>query len=313
MMRTTTTLLLAIVLLASCNQYQKTPSGLAYKITKGGGNQTLKNGQFVKFNIEYKVPPKDSILTSSYGHMPAYIVIDTSRPSKHSFLEVITKLAVGDKMEFTMSVDTLKKLGMIEYNNIFHARDMIKGRVEILKAFASQPEASADLQNEQKLEKDREIKTIQDYAAKKGIKTQSTRSGALVEIQVPGDAQKADSGMQAKVMYRGSFVDGKEFDSNMGKSGPAGQPLMVLVGSNGGQNSVIPGLDEGLRLFGKGGKGRVFIPAMLGYGQNGQPPVIPAYSNLVFDVEILEVSVPAPAPVVAAPAMPGKPQTSVKK
>ena len=309
MMRTTTTLLLAIVLLASCNQYQKTPSGLAYKITKGNSKEKLKNGLFVKFNIEYKVPPKDSVLTSSYGHIPAYLVIDTSRPNKHSFLEIITKCSVGDKIEFTMSVDTLKNLGMLEYNNIFHAKDLIKGRVEILKTFTSQPDASADMIKEQDLEKAREIKELQDFTAKKSIKTQSTRLGTLVEIQVPGDLQKADSGKQAKVMYKGTFLDGKEFDSNMNPKGQNNQPLVINVGSAGGQNSVIPGLDEALRLFGKGGKGRIYIPAMLAYGQNGQPPRIPAYSNMIFEIEMIDVSVAPPPP---AP-MPQMPQMQPKK
>ena len=311
MMRTTTTLLLAIVLLASCNQYQKTPSGLAYKITKGGSKEKLKNGLFVKFNIEYKVPPKDSVLTSSFGHIPAYLVIDTSRPNKHSFLEIITLCAVGDKIDFAMSVDTLKNLGMIEYNNIFHKKDFIKGRVEIIKVFPSQPDAQADMLKEQDLEKARELKELQDYTAKKGIKTQATRLGTLVEVQVSGDVQKADSGKQAKVMYKGSFLNGKVFDSNMDPKGQNTQPLVVNVGSNGGQNSVIPGLDDALRLFGKGGKGRVYIPAMLAYGQNGQPPMIPAYSNMIFDIEMLDVSIPAPP--APAPVMPGQPQAQPKK
>ena len=77
--------------------------------------------------------------------------------SKH-FLEIITKTAPGDKIEFVMSVDTLKKLGMLEYNNMFHARDMIKGRVEILKTFPDQAAAQADLMTEQESEKQKEIK-----------------------------------------------------------------------------------------------------------------------------------------------------------
>ncbi len=302
-MRTTTTLLLAIVLLASCNQFQKTPSGLSYKITSGGSKEKLKHGQFVKFNIEYKVPPKDSVLTSSYGHVPAYLVIDTSRPNKHSFLEIITKCGVGDKVEFSMSVDTLKKLGMLEYNNIFRARDMIKGRVEIIKVFDNQELASADLTKEQGLEKDREVKELQALVAKKGIKTVSTTSGVLVEILSAGDAtQKADTGKQASVLYRGTFMDGKEFDSNMDKNKPGAQPLSVIFGGQ----SVIPGLEEGLRLFGKGGKGKIYIPAMLAYGQNGQPPVIPQYANMIFEIEILDITKAAPQP--AQPQMPGMPQ-----
>ncbi|MES2004859.1 MAG: FKBP-type peptidyl-prolyl cis-trans isomerase [Bacteroidota bacterium] len=311
MMRTTSTLLLAIVLFASCNQYQKTPTGLSYKITSSGSSTAkLKNGQFVKFNIEYKVPPKDSVLTSSYGHVPAYLVIDTARPAKHSFLEIITKCAVGDKVEFSMSVDTLKKLGMIEYNNVFHARDMIKGRVEILKTFEKQEDAMADLAKEQDLEKQREIKELQDFTAKKGIKTISTPSGVLVEITTPGNPQvKADSGMQVSAMYKGTFLNGVEFDSNMGKNNPNNQPLTVVIGGHG----VIPGMEDAFRLFPKGSKGRMFIPAMLAYGQNGRAPQIPGYSNLVFEVEVLDITTPPPpAPQPQMPPMPNMPQQQPK-
>ncbi len=301
MIRTTTTLLLAIVLLASCNQYKKTPSGLAYKITKGNSTEKLKNGQFVKFNIEYRIPPKDSVFNSSFGHIPGYLVVDTSRVSKHSFLEIITQCSVGDKVDFVLSVDTLKKLGMLEYNNLFHQRDMIKGRIEILKAFTNQVDAQVDVEKEATAEKDREIKDLQTYVAKQGIKTVSTASGILVEVANAGDPmQKADSGKVVKMMYRGHFVNGKVFDSNMDKNAANNQPYSVLIGGNG----VIKGLDEGLRYFGKGGTGRVFIPAMLAYGQNGQPPVIPAYSNLIFDVQLADVTTPpppAPQPPAAAP------------
>jgi FKBP-type peptidyl-prolyl cis-trans isomerase len=309
-MRTTITLLTAIVLLASCNQYQKTPSGLSYKITSGGSKDKLKQGQFVKFNIEYKIPPKDSVLSTSFGHMPAYLVIDTNRVSKHSFLEIITKCAPGDKVDFVMSVDTLKKMGMIEYNNLFHARDMIKGRVEILKSFTAQADAAADNKKEEIAEKQREIKELQDFTAKKGVKTQSTPGGALVEITTAGDlTQKADSGKLVKAMYRGTFLDGKEFDANFGPKARSTQPLTVVLGSNG----VIQGMDEAFRFFGKGGKGKMYIPAMLAYGPNGSAPVIPAYANLVFEIEVVDVTTPPP-PAPPAP-MPKAPQvqTQTKK
>ncbi len=298
-MRTTITLLLAIVLLASCNQYQTTPSGVKYKLTAGGSKETLKQGQFVKYNLEYKTG-KDSVLQTSYGHIATYMIMDTAKVGKHSFFELLTKLAPGDKVEFVLSVDSLKKLGFIEYNNIFKAKDLIKGRAEIIKTFPSQIEALADVQKEQDAEKAKEVKELQDFTAKKGVKTQSTPSGVLVEVINAGDAVKADSGMQAQVMYKGTFLDGKEFDSNTDKTKPGGgQPLSVIIGAQ----KVIKGLDDALRLFGKGGKGKVYIPAMLGYGPYPNPP-IPAYSNLIFEIEVLDVAKPAPQPA-AAPGAPG--------
>lgn len=300
MIKNTIKLLLAIVLFASCNQYEKTPSGLAYKVTKGTSKETLKNGQSIKLNIEYKLAAKDSILSSSYAHIPVYFVLDTAHLGKYNFTELLPTSSVGDKIEFRMSVDTLKKLGMVEYNDIFKKGDFISGRVDILKTFPGQPEMMKDYAVEMDAEKAREIKDLKTYADSKKLKTQSTQNGVLVEIQNLGTLPMADSGMQATILYRGAFVNGKIFDSNMVNSKLVGQPLNVTVGVG----SVIRGWDEGLRLFGKGGKGRLLVPALLAYGPQGSAPVIPPYANLVFDIEITDVTVPAPKP---AQPMPGQP------
>ncbi len=293
------TALSAIVLLASCNQYKTTPSGFKYKVSGGGSKETLKQGQFVKLNMEYKIMPKDSVLgVSTYGHIPMYLMIDSNNREKHSFLEIINKTAPGDKIEFLMSVDTLKNQGKLEYNNVFHARDMIKGRVEILKSFANSAEAQADFNKEIEVEKAREIKALQDHVAKKGIKVQSSPSGALVAVENAGEAVKGDSGRRVLVMYRGYSLSGVEFDSNM--KGAGSQPLTVDIGAAG----VIKGLEESLRFFGKGGKGKIFIPALLAYGQGGNPPAIQPYENIVFDIEVVDV--------VALPAQ-GAPGTQMPK
>jgi FKBP-type peptidyl-prolyl cis-trans isomerase FkpA len=295
-------LVAATVLFASCNQYEKTPTGFLYKIKKGDSKETLKQGQFVKLNIEYKLPSKkDSILTSSFGKVPVYMVVDTARAAKHSFLEVINKCAPGDKLEFAMSIDTLKKMGMLEYNNDFKAKDMINGRVEFLKTFATQELMMADYQKEMEVEKKREVKELKDFIAKKGVKAQEAASGLFVEISNAGDAAvKVDTGKQVALRYRGTFLDGKEFDGNMGPKAQNSQPLTFVVGTQG----IIPGLNEGIKSFNKGGKGKIFIPAMLAYGPNGSAPVIPPYAPLIFEIEVLEITAPTPAP--AAPGAPKK-------
>ncbi|MCX6205995.1 MAG: FKBP-type peptidyl-prolyl cis-trans isomerase [Bacteroidetes bacterium] len=306
-MKNTVKLLLAIVLFASCNQYEKTPTGLAYKITKGNGKDKLKNGDAIKLNIEYKLAAKDSILSSSYGHIPVYFVLDTAHLGKYNFTELLTSSAVGDKIEFRLSVDTLKRMGMIDYNAIFHKGEFINGKVDILKSFKGQPEMMEDYTKESVDQKNREITELKAYATKKGIKTVSTKEGVLVEIQNEGTGPKADSGMVAVVLYRGAFPDAKAaFDSNMLNGKPtSAMPFKVPIG----MNAVIKGWDEGLRLFGKGGKGRLLVPSMLGYGPQGSAPVIPPYANLVFDVEITDVTVaPPPAPAQSQnPALQGTP------
>ncbi|BDQ11267.1 FKBP-type peptidyl-prolyl cis-trans isomerase [Sediminibacterium sp. TEGAF015] len=297
----------AAVLFASCNQYEKTPTGLAYKIEKGSSKDLLKQGQFVKMHVEYKLPAKDSLLSSSFGRIPVYFMVDSAQKAKHSFIEIIDKCAPGDKVEFVMSVDSLKKFGMLEYNNIFKEKDQINGRVEVMKVFATQELMMADYKAEMDKERAREIKELKDHLAKKNLKAQELPTGVFVEVTNAGDATaKADSGKQVSVMYRGTFLDGKKFDGNMDTDSPNRQPLQFVIGTGG----VIKGLEDGLKMFAKGGKGKIFIPAMLGYGPNGSAPVIPPYAALVFDVEVLDVQTPAPQPAAlpGQPSQPGQPQ-----
>ena len=308
MIKSTLSLLAAVIIFASCNQFEKTPSGMPYKITKGNSKELLKHGQIIKFNIEYKLKSKDTVLGSTFGHIPGYDIIDTSRKEKYTFKEIITKCAPGDKLEFSISVDSLINMGQMDPNDkIFKKGDFINGKLEVIAAFANEDLYIVDRNKEFEKEKVSEIAAVKKYAESKNMKTVSTKSGALVEITNPGVGQKADSGFQVSVMYKGYIADkeGKVFDANMGKPAPENNPIDFIIG----QQSVIPGWEEGLKFFAKGGKGRIVVPSFLGYFQQGRPPFIAPYANLCFDIEIVDVKLapppPPPAPGTGMPGMPG--------
>jgi FKBP-type peptidyl-prolyl cis-trans isomerase FkpA len=288
-MKQLTAIAAIILLLSSCNQYEKTKTGMPYKLKKGSGAK-LKQGQFVKFNIEFKTDKKDSILNSSYTGIPAYMMYDTAQLGKYNFTEVLPKMGVGDKLEFSLSNDTLKNMGMIpEFNATFPKGGLIKGRAEILAVFNDEVAARADIEKETNNFKEKEIKQLETYAKNKGLKTQKTAKGAFVVVENAGDlTNKADSGKQVSIKYRGYTEDGKEFDGNIGK--PDAKPFTFVVGTR----SVITGWDDALPYFGKGGKGKILVPSMLGYGQQGSPPAIKPFTNLIFDVEVADCSVPPP-------------------
>lgn len=86
------------------------------------------------------------------------------------------------------------------------------------------------------------------------------------------------------VNYRGTFVDGTEFDSSYSRGEPAQFPL----------NAVIPGWQQALQLMPVGSKWEVYIPPELAYGSGGQGPIPPS-SALIFEVELVEIT---PAAVV---------------
>lgn len=293
------TLMSVLVLLAGCNQYQKTPSGVAYSIS-GNSKAKIKQGQIFKYNIEYRIAPKDSVFNTTFGHVPGFMQYDTTRISPHSFLELVSKCGEGDKVDFSLSVDTLKKLGMLEYNQFFRKNDLIKGKMEILKVYKGEEEANNDYKKEMDQEQKREAKELKEYASKKSLKVQELPSGVLVAVEQAGDTMKASMGKTVRIFYKGYFTDGKVFDSNMGPNAPNKEPLVFQIGSGG----VIPGLELGLAEFGKGGKGKILIPALQAYGISGQPPVIAPYTNLIFDVDVADISLQAPPPPAPMPAAP---------
>lgn len=94
-----------------------------------------------------------------------------------------------------------------------------------------------------------------------------------------------------KVNYRGTFIDGKEFDSSYKRGEPIEFPL----------TGVIKCWGEGVQKLKVGGKAKLVCPAAIAYGDNS-PPAIPPGSTLVFEVELLGITKAAPAPAASAPA-----------
>lgn len=306
-MRILTTILAAsVLLLTSCNKYEKTKSGMKYKITSAGSKEKAKEGNVVKFNLELKIAGKDTVLTSTYNNVPAFILVDSAKMPKHYFTEVINKLGKGDKLEFVLSVDTLVKINMIPgYDKQFKKGGTINGKMEVLTVFADAKAAQSDYEKEMKTaqEKQRvktekesageiakENKNIEKYIADNKFKTQKSPAGVYVVIEKEGTGAKADTGRQVMVMYKGYTLDGKVFDKNVDADATHKEPLPVVLGMHG----VIPGWEEGLKYFAKGSKGKIIIPFMQAYGAQGSPPAIPAYATLVFDIEVVDITAPTP-------------------
>ncbi len=287
MIKSTLKLVAAIVLFASCNSYEKAPSGMMYKITHGEGNQKkLEQGQFVKINIEYKLKSKDTTLSSSYGQIPVYFPVDTASLGKYTFTEILMQCKKGDKIDFSLSIDTLAKMGVLQLNEIFKAKDIILGKAEILDVFTDVAKVEADYKKETDLEKKKEVDAIKAHLAKNKITAVESPEGVFVVVKDAGDAtNKVDTTKIASVYYKGYTIAGETFDTNIKPNDPTAKPLDVNIGTG----SVIPGWEIGLKYFGKGGKGTVYIPAMLAYGPQANGAIKP-YSNLVFDLEIQDVT-----------------------
>ena len=114
---------------------------------------------------------------------------------------------------------------------------------------------------------------LAENAKRKGVKT--TASGLQYEILTPGQGDSPKASDAVTVHYRGTLIDGTEFDSSYSR----GKPMTISL------DRVIKGWTEGLQLMKPGAKYKLFIPPDLGYGERGAGGSIPPNSTLIFEVE----------------------------
>ena len=140
-------------------------------------------------------------------------------------------------------------------------------------------------------------KFLEDNKKKEGVKT--TASGLQYKVVKEGTGAQPKPTDMVTVNYRGTLIDGTEFDSSYKRGQPATFPL----------NGVIKGWTEGLQLMKPGAKYQFFVPSNLAYGERSVGPDIAANATLIFDVDLLEVKPPpTPAPQASGPAPQGAPK-----
>ncbi|MCM2678393.1 FKBP-type peptidyl-prolyl cis-trans isomerase [Echinimonas agarilytica] len=124
---------------------------------------------------------------------------------------------------------------------------------------------------------------LAENAKKEGIVV--TESGLQYEVVEAGEGDSPAATDTVEVHYRGTLIDGTQFDSSYDRGQPATFPL----------NQVIAGWTEGVQLMKPGSKYRFYIPSDLAYGERGAGDSVPGNSTLIFDVELLSVNPSAEA------------------
>jgi len=167
-------------------------------------------------------------------------------------------------------------------------RDTLEGKKPLLTA----EEAMAVMQEFSQKARDAEIQKRDEQAAKNlqdgqafletnkartGVTT--TASGLQYEVITQGTGAKPKATDKVSVHYRGTLIDGTEFDSSYTRGEPATFQL----------DAVIPGWTEALQLMPVGSKYKVFLPPTLAYGERGAGAQIGPNSTLIFEVELLSI------------------------
>ena len=138
----------------------------------------------------------------------------------------------------------------------------------LFPAFIEKRRAYTAAENQEK-----ESKFLAANKAKEGV--QETASGLQYIIEEAGNDVKPGERDTVFVHYKLSLADGTMIEEVK----PEDESVMLQL------NRVIPGWTEGMQLFGEGGKGKLFVPSNLGYGENGQGAIEPN-ATLVFDIQL---------------------------
>lgn len=120
-------------------------------------------------------------------------------------------------------------------------------------------------------------KFLAENAKKDGVTV--LPSGLQYEVIAAGNGKKPSATDRVECHYEGTLIDGTIFDSSIKR----GEPAVF------GVNQVIKGWVEALQLMQEGAKWRLYIPYDMAYGEHGAGEMIPPYSALVFDVELIKV------------------------
>jgi FKBP-type peptidyl-prolyl cis-trans isomerase len=283
---------LAAITFSSCNAqdagFKKTASGLEYKIVKDEpGIQKPAIGDYMEFHIKSYVhfPKADSILFDSRkmnNNQPVPFQL-TPPQFKGDLVEGFQMLTKGDSAVFRVAVDSVIKAGNQPLPWMQKGKGMkIEYTVKVVTV-----KTQTQLQAEQKEAAAKQVgideQLIKDYLAKNNIKANRTASGLYYKIDNPGGA-KVVAGDSVSMNYTGTTLSGTKFDSNVDPQFNHVQPFWFTLGAG----QVIRGWDEGIALFGKGGKGTLYIPSTMAYGPQSPTPAIQPNSVLVFDVEVVD-------------------------
>ncbi len=282
-------LVFSIVLIApflySCNSdgsgYKSSDSGLKFKYIKENPNgKHPKVADFIELRLIY-TNNKDSVLFDS-KEINDKIKMQVYKP-KHiaSFENALLMLKTGEQALFKISADSFFiKTKKEKVPNWINKGEELTFNIELLNILDNE-----EVKNEQKLLKEKrrkeEDEILNRFISENNIKETESMSGLYYIEKNAGKGKRAEPGDILLVHYTGKFIDGEVFDSSLDRNKMFAFKL--------GNSEVIAGWEEGFSKMNEGGKAKLIIPSQLAYGEEGYGKIIPSYTTLVFDIELIKI------------------------
>ncbi len=280
--------------------FKVTANGLRYKLYKIGKDTAKPGlGDWVSLQMRYStiIKGKDTLLFDSKTQLKGAPVRFQLPPSdfRGDLYEGIRTLSAGDSALFVINADSLflrtfrmeKRPAVIDNNaDIFFFVHLLS---------FDNPEALIN----------GELTALQKFIADNKISETPTASGIYIINTQKGDGIRMDTGCIVKLQMKVSLIDGKQIFSSYDRP----EPLKYTCGNK----FDTPGLEEALVKMKKGEKSRVIVPSKMGFGDKGRGVIIPPYTTIVYDVEIVDILSKAESDAERAAAKPQEPKMNDQK
>ena len=276
-------LFLMLSLLTGCSNapkgYQATDNGLYYRLFTNNGGENPQIGDLLELTMSCSVNDTVVILPLTKN------IIPMAEPSFWSdFVEGFSMMHKGDSASFIVDIDS-SFVNLFGYNTLppqFSSTDIMRFEVRLDDFYPESEFRFRMIENIKKnypAETEKAVSELNAYLEKNGVVAQPTSTGLYYVKTQDGTGEKPSKGSTVKAHYTGYLLDGTVFDTSIER----GEPIEFVLGVG----QVIPGWDEGIALMSKGEKAVLYIPYYLAYGDRDLG-VIPPFSNLVFEVELID-------------------------
>lgn len=271
--------------------FEKSSTGLYHQFFSQNEGEQPEIGQLLDLCIKCVVNDTATIIPASENVM----MLQESQFAGDLF-EGLAMMHKGDSAAFIVNIDSTfsKLMGQPNLPEGFTSTDVMRFDVrlddfypesEYAKHYAAKmqkatEERIAAMKAEHPEETATAAQELAEYLAKNGITVEPTESGLYYVMTSEGNGEKPEVGQMVKVHYTGKLLDGTVFDSSVER----GEPINIPIGVG----QVILGWDEGIQMMSKGEKGVLYIPYYLAYGDRAAGDKITPFSNLVFDVELVD-------------------------
>ncbi len=253
-----------------------------YRLHRIGENPNkVKPGDYITVNLEYRTL-EDSLFFAGTRKL------QVSKPAYEGSIDAcFAMLAEEDSASFILVADDFfKNTLQIKLPAFISADGSVKINMELLDI---QTEAEYENEKEAFLTwiddfGDYEKVILKQFLASEELQVNRLPSGIFYLNLHPGKGKKVEPGDTLTINYEGRFLNGKFFDSTIRRR----QPFQFVYGT---EWQVIKGLEEGIGMMHEGERSLFILPSELGFGSQGSSTgIIPPFTSLIFEVEILKVS-----------------------